>query len=56
MIGVKLLGVALDQGAGSPQFTPASLDDYRIIRDNLAGAIALRKTDSCPPACSQIPR
>ena len=41
---------------GVNYFAPASLDDYRIIRDNLAGAIALRKTDSCPSTCSQIPR
>ncbi len=28
---------ALGECAGSPQFTHASLDDFRIIRDNLAG-------------------
>jgi pyruvate/2-oxoglutarate dehydrogenase complex dihydrolipoamide dehydrogenase (E3) component len=28
---------AIGECAGSPQFTHASLDDYRIIRDNLAG-------------------
>ncbi|WP_027134616.1 dihydrolipoyl dehydrogenase family protein [Geminicoccus roseus] len=28
---------ALGEVAGSPQFTHASLDDFRIIRDNLAG-------------------
>jgi pyruvate/2-oxoglutarate dehydrogenase complex dihydrolipoamide dehydrogenase (E3) component len=28
---------ALGECAGSPQFTHASVDDFRIIRDNLAG-------------------
>jgi pyruvate/2-oxoglutarate dehydrogenase complex dihydrolipoamide dehydrogenase (E3) component len=28
---------ALGESAGSPQFTHASVDDFRIIRDNLAG-------------------
>jgi pyruvate/2-oxoglutarate dehydrogenase complex dihydrolipoamide dehydrogenase (E3) component len=28
---------AIGEGAGSPQFTHASYDDYRVIRDNLAG-------------------
>nr|WP_321983260.1 mercuric reductase [uncultured Lichenicoccus sp.] len=28
---------AIGECAGSPQFTHASLDDYRVIRDNLAG-------------------
>ena len=32
------LGVwALGECAGSPQFTHASIDDFRIVRDNLAG-------------------
>ena len=32
------LGIwAIGEAAGSPQFTHASLDDFRIIRDNLAG-------------------
>ena len=29
---------AIGECAGSPQFTHASVDDFRIIRDNLAGA------------------
>jgi pyruvate/2-oxoglutarate dehydrogenase complex dihydrolipoamide dehydrogenase (E3) component len=29
---------AIGECAGSPQFTHASIDDFRIIRDNLAGA------------------
>jgi pyruvate/2-oxoglutarate dehydrogenase complex dihydrolipoamide dehydrogenase (E3) component len=29
---------AIGECAGSPQFTHASLDDFRVIRDNLAGA------------------
>ena len=28
---------AIGECAGSPQFTHASVDDFRIIRDNLAG-------------------
>src|SRR5207249_7082759 len=28
---------AIGECAGSPQFTHVSIDDYRIIRDNLAG-------------------
>jgi pyruvate/2-oxoglutarate dehydrogenase complex dihydrolipoamide dehydrogenase (E3) component len=28
---------AMGEGAGSPQFTHVSVDDFRIIRDNLAG-------------------
>ena len=28
---------AIGEGAGSPQFTHVSVDDFRIIRDNLAG-------------------
>ena len=28
---------AIGECAGSPQFTHASLDDFRVIRDNLAG-------------------
>lgn len=29
---------AIGEAAGSPQFTHASVDDFRIVRDNLAGA------------------
>src|SRR5262249_54569627 len=28
---------ALGECAGSPQFTPLSVDDFRVVRDNLAG-------------------
>ena len=41
---------AIGECAGSPQFTHASLDDYRIIRDNLAGG--KRSTqDRLMPSC-----
>ena len=41
---------AIGECAGSPQFTHASLDDFRIIRDNLAGG---RRTtsDRLMPSC-----
>jgi pyruvate/2-oxoglutarate dehydrogenase complex dihydrolipoamide dehydrogenase (E3) component len=41
---------AIGECAGSPQFTHASVDDFRIIRDNLAGA---RRTtrDRLVPYC-----
>src|SRR5690606_3847840 len=41
---------AIGECAGSPQFTHASLDDFRIIRDNLAGG---RRTtrDRLVPYC-----
>uniref|UniRef100_UPI0031D72DAB FAD-dependent oxidoreductase n=1 Tax=Inquilinus sp. TaxID=1932117 RepID=UPI0031D72DAB len=39
---------ALGEGAGSPQFTHVSVDDFRIIRDNLAGG-ARRTTDRLIP-------
>jgi len=35
---------AIGECAGSPQFTHVSIDDFRIIRDNLAGASANRST------------
>ena len=41
---------ALGECAGSPQFTHASLDDFRVIRDNLAGGnrtISDRLMPSC---------
>ena len=28
---------AMGEGAGSPQFTHASVDDFRVVRDNMAG-------------------
>lgn len=39
---------ALGEGAGSPQFTHVSVDDFRIIRDNLAGGTR-RTTDRLIP-------
>jgi len=41
---------AIGEAAGSPQFTHASLDDFRIIRDNLAGGHRSR-TDRLMPSC-----
>jgi pyruvate/2-oxoglutarate dehydrogenase complex dihydrolipoamide dehydrogenase (E3) component len=46
---------AMGECAGSPQFTHVSVDDFRIIRDNLAGATARPGIDWSPTACSQIP-
>jgi pyruvate/2-oxoglutarate dehydrogenase complex dihydrolipoamide dehydrogenase (E3) component len=50
---------ALGECAGSPQFTHASVDDFRIIRDNLAGgkrSIRNRRVPYCmftdPPLAS----
>jgi pyruvate/2-oxoglutarate dehydrogenase complex dihydrolipoamide dehydrogenase (E3) component len=40
---------AIGECAGSPQFTHASVDDFRIIRDNLAGGH--RTTDRLVPYC-----
>jgi pyruvate/2-oxoglutarate dehydrogenase complex dihydrolipoamide dehydrogenase (E3) component len=41
---------AMGQCAGSPQFTHASLDDFRIIRDNLAGGNRTTR-DRLMPSC-----
>jgi pyruvate/2-oxoglutarate dehydrogenase complex dihydrolipoamide dehydrogenase (E3) component/pimeloyl-ACP methyl ester carboxylesterase len=41
---------AIGECAGSPQFTHASLDDYRIIRDNLAGGNRTTR-DRMMPSC-----
>ena len=41
---------AIGECAGSPQFTHASVDDYRIIRDNLAGG-ARSTHDRLVPYC-----
>lgn len=41
---------ALGECAGSPQFTHASVDDFRIIRDNLAGG-ARSTADRLVPYC-----
>jgi pyruvate/2-oxoglutarate dehydrogenase complex dihydrolipoamide dehydrogenase (E3) component len=40
---------AIGECAGSPQFTHASVDDFRIIRDNLAGGNRTR--DRLVPYC-----
>jgi len=41
---------AIGECAGSPQFTHASFDDFRVIRDNLAGK-ARSTRDRLMPAC-----
>lgn len=41
---------AIGECAGSPQFTHASMDDYRIIRDNLAGKSRSTR-DRVIPSC-----
>ncbi|GGG71224.1 FAD-dependent oxidoreductase [Edaphobacter dinghuensis] len=41
---------AIGECAGSPQFTHASLDDFRIIRDNLAGGNRSTR-DRLMPSC-----
>jgi pyruvate/2-oxoglutarate dehydrogenase complex dihydrolipoamide dehydrogenase (E3) component len=41
---------AIGECAGSPQFTHASMDDFRIIRDNLAGGNRSTK-DRLMPSC-----
>ena len=46
---------AIGECAGSPQFTHVSEDDFRIIRDNLAGgARAAHAIGSSQTACSPI--
>ena len=47
---------AIGECAGSPQFTHASVDDFHIIRDNLAGGKRTRVTGWCLIACSPIRR
>ena len=48
---------AIGECAGSPQFTHVSLDDFRVIRDNLAGGNrAARAIGWFPIACSPIRR
>jgi len=47
---------AIGECAGSPQFTHISEDDFRIIRDNLAGGIAALAIGWLHTACSQILR
>jgi pyruvate/2-oxoglutarate dehydrogenase complex dihydrolipoamide dehydrogenase (E3) component len=41
---------AIGECAGSPQFTHASFDDFRVIRDNLAG-LARSTRDRLVPYC-----
>jgi pyruvate/2-oxoglutarate dehydrogenase complex dihydrolipoamide dehydrogenase (E3) component len=41
---------AIGECAGSPQFTHASLDDFRVIRDNLAGGTRTTR-DRIIPSC-----
>jgi pyruvate/2-oxoglutarate dehydrogenase complex dihydrolipoamide dehydrogenase (E3) component len=41
---------AIGESAGSPQFTHASLDDFRVIRDNLAGGNRSTR-DRLMPSC-----
>lgn len=41
---------AIGEGAGSPQFTHVSFDDFRVIRDNLAGG-ARSTRDRLVPYC-----
>src|SRR2546425_10053503 len=43
---------ALGDCAGSPQFTHVSFDDFRVIRDNLAGAYRSTRDRLVPSACS----
>lgn len=45
-----MTGVTIPKGAGSPQFTNISLDDFQVIRDNLAG-ISRTKRDRMIPSC-----
>jgi pyruvate/2-oxoglutarate dehydrogenase complex dihydrolipoamide dehydrogenase (E3) component len=47
---------AVGEGAGSPQFTHISEDDFRIIRDNLAGGNRAPASGWCHIACSLILR
>ena len=47
---------AIGECAGSPQFTHVSLDDFRVIRDNLGGGDTTTAGGWCPTACSSIRR
>jgi pyruvate/2-oxoglutarate dehydrogenase complex dihydrolipoamide dehydrogenase (E3) component len=47
---------AFGECAGSPQFTHVSVDDFRIIRDNLAGGNRSTRDRLVPIACSRTPR
>ena len=46
---------AVGDCAGSPHFTHIACDDFRVVRDNLAGIAARRPAAWCPPACSPTP-
>jgi pyruvate/2-oxoglutarate dehydrogenase complex dihydrolipoamide dehydrogenase (E3) component len=49
---------AIGEGAGSPQFTHVSFDDFRVIRDNLAGGnrttLELRVQDPPLASCAGV--
>jgi pyruvate/2-oxoglutarate dehydrogenase complex dihydrolipoamide dehydrogenase (E3) component len=47
---------AIGECAGSPQFTHASLDDFRVIRDNLAGGYRSTNGRLMPSCLSRTPR
>jgi pyruvate/2-oxoglutarate dehydrogenase complex dihydrolipoamide dehydrogenase (E3) component len=47
---------ALGECAGSAQFTHVSFDDFRIIRDNLAGGHRTTRDRLIPSACSPTRR
>ena len=44
---------AMGECAGSPQFTHVSVDDFRIIRDNLAGGKRSTRDRLVPYCCSR---
>ena len=46
---------AMGECAGSPQFTHVAFDDFRVVRDNLAGKPAPHETGSSRTAPSSIP-
>src|SRR6202167_3827016 len=41
---------AIGECAGSPQFTHVSVDDFRIVRDNMAGGDRSTRDRLAPPA------
>src|SRR5215467_8989456 len=45
---------AIGECAGSPQFTHVSVDDFRVIKDNLAGTNRSTRDRLVPTACSAI--
>src|SRR3712207_4915316 len=46
---------AVGECAGSPQFTHVAFDDFRVVRDNLAGRDRTTQDRLVPTACSPIP-